>query len=503
MLQQDYRTKSWRENNFVMKTSFLVLILFVVCSCNNKLEKPLFSADNLPSWKITVDQNTDTVLRTPKGAALKIAKGSFNEAVTLEIKEAYTMKDMLLGGLVTEANGQPLVSGGIIYINAEDGQPVSLLKPITVALPTSYVDPQMQLYTSGPDSINWQEADTLPANPVSTNIKLGEQLFASNCSSCHALDRVIAAPALRGFMQRGNWNSKLEVRKWINNPAKYIPNDFYAKSLQREFGTVMPSFPQLAQLEVNAIIAYIKNEEGNPYDDISWLGSDSGNVENALGYDNMCSDTFYFNDIDTALQSMKVDTAEVFNNDLVSTATDEELTAESMSNLRKGFTDMPSAGAYVFKIQTLGWYNIDAGVHGMKGTMLCDLKVKVTPGSLKDMNVYVMFPKHKDLTVGMMKADNLFHFDKIDGKIPLFPGAVGVAIAFGTSGDDLYVGSTTFTAKRRQQIDVNVQKSSKEAFLQLILSNQIEGINLDIEKQNMKVEIRDCGGNTKGGSSER
>jgi cytochrome c2 len=33
----------------------------------------------------------------------------------------------------------------------------------------------------------------------------GQQIFQSNCAQCHALDKVLSGPALRGVTERGPW----------------------------------------------------------------------------------------------------------------------------------------------------------------------------------------------------------------------------------------------------------------------------------------------------------
>lgn len=463
-----------------------------LASCSNNSKLPVLNPGNIPSWTFTVDPNTDTIIKTPKGASIKITKGTFGEKTILEVKEAYTMQDMLLGGLITESNGQPLSSGGMIYINSENNLPVTLLKPITLSLPTSYVDSVMKIYKSNDDSINWQLVDTIPNNSISEGLNNGKQIFKSKCGSCHALDRILTGPALRGFTQRGSWNNRNEVARYIKNPAAYMVGDRYTQFLQKKYGSIMPGF-NLSFQDVNDVIDYIQNEENNPYDDISWKMNDTATMTDLLNSNSICSDTIYFNSMDTALanentQSLSIDSLDLENYDTLPSPVTSELEAAS----RNGFTVRPGDMGYVFEIKTLGWYNIDAAVLGLDGTLLCDLQVHVSPNDIPDMNVYVLFPKHKNLSAGVLNTEGIYEFNKIDGKIPLFIGERGLVIAFGSLGEDLYVGSNTFIANLHQKINVNVSKTSKEDFLELIKQNKIEGIDLDIQKQEMKIEKRPC-----------
>ncbi|GAB4093213.1 c-type cytochrome [Flaviaesturariibacter terrae] len=85
----------------------------------------------------------------------------------------------------------------------------------------------------------------------------GKQLFQQNCQTCHALDKALTGPALRGFKQRGPWGDQKEVYKWIHNPAAYIPTNPYTKALQAQMGAIMQSFPQLTEKDIDDITQYI------------------------------------------------------------------------------------------------------------------------------------------------------------------------------------------------------------------------------------------------------
>ena len=90
-----------------------------------------------------------------------------------------------------------------------------------------------------------------------TNSK-GRNLFRQNCQSCHALDKDLTGPALRGVYERGPWTNRTNLIKWVKNPASFIPTTLYTKELQTTYGSVMPSFSQLSEEEINAIFDWIK-----------------------------------------------------------------------------------------------------------------------------------------------------------------------------------------------------------------------------------------------------
>jgi cytochrome c551/c552 len=85
----------------------------------------------------------------------------------------------------------------------------------------------------------------------------GKQIFQQNCQSCHALDKDLQAPALRGVEGRGPWGDRANLVKWVHNPGAFIPTTPYTTELQKKWGSIMPSFPQFSEEQINAIFDYI------------------------------------------------------------------------------------------------------------------------------------------------------------------------------------------------------------------------------------------------------
>src|SRR5687767_8897400 len=86
----------------------------------------------------------------------------------------------------------------------------------------------------------------------------GKAIFNAQCATCHALDKNLTGPALRGVEGRGPWGDRKELVKWVHNPGGYIPTNPYTQQLAATYnGQVMPSFPQLSEADINAIFDYI------------------------------------------------------------------------------------------------------------------------------------------------------------------------------------------------------------------------------------------------------
>jgi len=85
----------------------------------------------------------------------------------------------------------------------------------------------------------------------------GKQLFQQNCQTCHALDKKLTGPALRGFTERGPWTDKNNIHAWVHNPAAFMANDKYTQALKDEYGVIMQAFPDLSNEQIDAIVDYV------------------------------------------------------------------------------------------------------------------------------------------------------------------------------------------------------------------------------------------------------
>ncbi|WP_423146847.1 cytochrome c3 family protein [Rubrolithibacter danxiaensis] len=116
----------------------------------------------------------------------------------------------------------------------------------------------------------------------------GGALFKQKCTACHALDRKVVGPALKGITE-----SKEEawLLKWIKNSQALVASgDAEAVKIFNEYGKVaMPPFPELTDDNVKSILAYIKQESTKPAEAAGGAaggaqgkGGDSGEVSNFM-----------------------------------------------------------------------------------------------------------------------------------------------------------------------------------------------------------------------------
>lgn len=88
----------------------------------------------------------------------------------------------------------------------------------------------------------------------------GKALFSQNCASCHAVDKKLTGPALKGVEDRWGGDRK-KLHAWIHNSQAFLKTgDTYANNLYTEYNKIaMNLFPNLTEKEIDAILDYVKD----------------------------------------------------------------------------------------------------------------------------------------------------------------------------------------------------------------------------------------------------
>ncbi len=480
-----------------MKYLLKVLLCLFLLSCNREqLPKPL-TPEMLLSQFFLINGSSDTTLHTLHGAIIKISAGSFSIAgeVEIEVKEAFTALEILASGMLTESNGRPLRSGGMIYINAKTrGNVIELLKPINVSIPNNYYDSAMQVFKgieTDSGTINWTAPYPVDSSFQMKNWGLGKIMFESKCASCHILGKDVIAPNLAGIEER--IPDRKRILQFVNNPIKLIHSDPYFLCLKQQYGSVMTSYPEFTSQDIDLLLNYINTEVAkNPSlktpvkpCDLSADISSSGIASSPCGNDTVYQ-AQHKNDITILAEEVAVTNTDVM-------ARRSVLQPKELEYLRQGFTD-PNAtsGMYDFEIRTLGWYNIDAFVEGYEGTTNVKLWASLYIEFDINMKVYLFCPDKKMLSVGQSIDTKKYYFDKIDGGIPLFKSDRAILFAFGSKDDKMYYGINEFIIQEEQAINIAIKETTEKELRQLLSSKAIDGIDVGIEKKETKIIPRIC-----------
>lgn len=111
---------------------------------------------------------------------------------------------------------------------------------------------------------NDKVADGTIASEHAEHPSKGQQLFRDKCASCHAMDRIITGPPLRGVTARGPWaEDSSNFKKWLIDPAAFIPTTVYTIELRKLYPITMPGFRgQLSDADVAELFRYLKINSG-------------------------------------------------------------------------------------------------------------------------------------------------------------------------------------------------------------------------------------------------
>ncbi|MBL6870825.1 MAG: cytochrome c, partial [Flavobacteriaceae bacterium] len=86
-------------------------------------------------------------------------------------------------------------------------------------------------------------------------VAAGKKLFNANCAACHKLNKRAVGPALKGVSAKYD---KEWLYSWIKNSTAMVKSgDAQAVAIYEEYnGSVMTSFPQLSNEDIDNIISY-------------------------------------------------------------------------------------------------------------------------------------------------------------------------------------------------------------------------------------------------------
>jgi mono/diheme cytochrome c family protein len=90
----------------------------------------------------------------------------------------------------------------------------------------------------------------------------GKALFNAKCASCHAIDKQLVGPALKGVEDR--WDDRKMLYEWVRNSAAVIKKGYpRAVAVYTEYNKVqMTAFPELKDQDIDAILNYINTGGG-------------------------------------------------------------------------------------------------------------------------------------------------------------------------------------------------------------------------------------------------
>jgi mono/diheme cytochrome c family protein len=309
-----------------------LLLLVAIFSCNGPGDNRPIGGDRLPITYFTIDPTKDTILTTLGGTLVKLPAGTLDangsNTVLLQVKEAYSTDDMILGNLTDQGNPN-LTNSGVLYFNVSPGQNVIIRKPVQVLMATKFPSNGVMVYegkVGDSSAIEWLDPQPLADNPSLRQLDDGKEIFISNCASCHSLKGEATAPPLA-------WITTRRDRQWLfdftrNNAKMLWRGDAYSCYLFNRFNKrPMQGFTQLGDSALESLYRYI---------DVASRGVDSNLVVDHKRSFDSCAK----NDPNCSGVTGKTQTNAADPSNIVSAAP----------------TAAPSF--YSFSIAKFGWYNI-------------------------------------------------------------------------------------------------------------------------------------------------
>lgn len=517
-----------------IKIASLLLVLILAFACTQTVKNSLISTpDDFPADEYTINTDRDTILVTKNGALLKIPRGAIdagsNKQVTLEIKEAYTIDQMIRAGLTTRSGEEPMSSGGMIYINTKKGQDASLKKKIDVALPTRFKEPGMKLFKgeTGPDGqINWVKPDTLPVTAYDNSLIHGKAIFTAKCAPCHTLGKRATGPDLAHYLRQYSGDTLLvrgytlhlpnfywgDIKKdtSIKNPLATklanITNELWGNQFDyvcnqvNQFGVMGTNFPDLRIEYYDAIYRYIQNESDRFHLPDPQLRNLSDCLDSCKTYNDLKHELEYRQqqlqeDRNTQIRDNGEQTVEKRNPQPVTNLTTPPPTITPNPIFDEKEVVNPknqNAVYYQFSIETFGWYNVDVLLKEVNGNTKSELAVRITGSYREKLDVLLIVPEKKIYTKGGLKNDGSgrYVFAYTDGSIYLPLGATGYILAMTENADGVAFALQSFTISASQEISIELKLSSTENFNKAINQLNMNDINISVRETKNAVSIR-------------
>lgn len=246
---------------------------------NEMVESQLIEIDG--SADNTVEGKNGTVVVLPKGCFRRKDGSEVTGKIQLELAEALNPGDMLTSNLTTASNGQPLETGGMIYMNAKaDGEQLGVANdnPLYVYIPTDQKKAGMQVYTGTRDkngNMNW--VNPQPLRELLATLPLNELDF---------LPDGYAEAVKSGMPFRGR---KKATRALVDSLYFFydgfyqpIADEFYRKTMPELYNITEPMYAQkkggveLQEAKADTTISSYKPRYSDAWDTCGATGLDGG-----------------------------------------------------------------------------------------------------------------------------------------------------------------------------------------------------------------------------------
>lgn len=475
---------------------FIWLVL-LLSACNTKPTN-ILTQDNLITQSFNINTKADTTITTLEGIQVTIpanAIAASTATVTLLIREALSLSDIIQAGLTTQSKDGILSSNGMFYINTKETS--TILKPLQIKVPAEYADTAMRLYkgVTDKDRIQWQAPEQLNVSQTKI-IQNGEALFNQSCKSCHDVKKKLVAPALANVENR--WEDRKLLFKWIRNSFSVLQaGDPYAACLFCEYhGQAMPAYPAFTDNDIEGILAFINREtirlnlkesgaKRTPGDSTRYYQRYYAQLvaqRASLAENRRIMTDIRPDDRNTAVQDDTIIMEDAGTLEDTAIREDTAILEDNATDMRTVLIPGFPAESYQLSISAWGWYNVDVLLYE-KDAVKSRLAVSLKGDYSQVINMYLVIPAYKVFAAGgLLDNGTQYGFYDGNGTIYLPQAKDAYIIAVGEEKGSVFYGQQSFVTSADQTVEIKVSATTEADMKAALKKLALDKVDISAKK---------------------
>ncbi len=444
------------------------------------------------SQKFSVFGNRDTLVVGENGTTLSIPKGTFvndrNEVVEgkieIELIEASTVSDFLMNGLQTVTNEEILQSGGMVFIDATfNSEPlrISSNKQISVEIKSNWVDPKMKLFKGDltGETVNWIEPKKLESDFL-ISVPLGLLEFGLCGWECGFTEEQITE--MKKVKFQDTYISTREFEQRMCNLA-FLSCDHYDPLDDEILEIYRKNADQNLCYADSMVVEYLEKKYGDlidtnyikdkfKFDEKGWITGTYMSYEILAKQGLTKPLSIEGLDLNTDISRSELE-QKGFSQSKIDKIISYQNSRARVIQEKKDETENRNIASYNFKINELGWINVDAFMSD-PSCQESNFEVVISNrDSINSLNVSLVIPRRKVSIFSISNSGNQYSFTKKkDGYRNLPINEQAYIVAIGVNEGTPFFGMKEIKIPRGGTIDLNMRQVDKE-----IITSQINEIS--------------------------
>jgi mono/diheme cytochrome c family protein len=459
----------------------IVAVALLFASCSTQTTEQLFTVNQLPAQMFEIDPNNDTTVKTKYGAIIHIPAHALSSAgnakVKFEFKEAYSIADIIKGGLTTMSGEVILKSAGMFSMNGVGGEKLKYNAPVEISIPSDAIVEGMKLYkgkVKADGKIDWIDPAPLKDKKVPEAISAGAAIFNQNCSSCHSPYKDATGPPLAFVTKRRDWQW---LKAFTRNSAKLIAtHEGYACHIYHAYNHAqMTAFPDIDDSTLKHIFEYA-DYEASRLGYIKEMFTDWGAI-----YDSCETIKAAIYRLELEKYGMRLAELKAIDDSLsraLGTKNDTDARLQASSWVASSGTTY----YYNVLISAEGWYNLDMPNDSLPGSQLVAITAKINISTISNPSIYLVVPSEKIFASVPNTSNDRGIIDISGGKLKLTIGTRAMLIAYAESGSKLLFGQSSFIVEEKVTVPIELVPSSEKEMEEKLKQAQLEKLTTKVSK---------------------